>query len=587
MVRAQIHQADQSHFAGMRVELFIAIVREASLTGSVGQHTRQELTHMLDRDTGASIAEHQHERATRAELVRPAMLVGAALVVYLGIAAIIGRFPATDEVFFKSAGRQWAAGAGFGAPELTGALGDVSPPVTEVFFMHPPTYPFLFGVWTRLCGFGPHQCILFDALIHALLAGLTFAVAWRTFASLGGARGWLAAGCAIAILPLGTLARPDEIAMCLSLICWFLLLTPTLRSAHLLLAGLALGVCLGPSTGAAAATGFVALTLLLFKMGTRGGFPNPPAMGSGGGPASTRRVFKMSDGWLKLVTRGLLMGAGALLGVSISLGPLLAAHPNAPHQYVVHAQFLLKKISILTAWQEARPHATKYYTFLFGTFLSGLLAAALGGSRKAWRVWATYGFGASLFLLFLATFLALRATYTWFIGPWLLLAAAHSMFVLARTSGRRMRVVAPALLLVGGYCTFAVHFVKESVVIAKLPPAQRMDAASALLAESDPGRCLGVDQRRVVVHCRTEQDVRTDVFAPACRLDRIRRALRQRQRRAGKAGRAGCRDLGPVVHESDGRGCQRSSPATHARPGRSLDQQRVRLRIRCLPNDAG
>jgi hypothetical protein len=118
--------------------------------------------------------------------------------------------------------------------------------------------------------------------------------------------------------------------------------------------------------------------------------------------------------------------------------------------------------------------------------LSGLLAAALGGSRRSWRLWATYGFGASLFLLFLATFLALRATYTWFIGPWLLLAAAHTMCVLARTPGRRMRVVAPALLLVGGYLTFAVHFVKESLVIAKLPPAQRMDAASARLRSLIP-----------------------------------------------------------------------------------------------------
>ena len=390
------------------------------------------------------------------------MVVAVTALIYLAVALIVGRLPVTDEVFFKAAGRQWAAGRGFGAPELAGALGDVSPPVTEVFFLHPPLYPFLFGVWTRLLGFGARQCMGFDASIHVLLAALTFALAWRAFSSLGRARRWLATGAAVAILPLGTAGRPDELAICFSALSWFLLLTPNRRAIHVVLAGLVLGFCVGTSTGAAAATGFVAVTLFL---------RTPDGQWSSFGP---------------LLRSCLLFAGGTVAGIAIAVGPLLAAHPNALHQYLMHARFLVGRVTIWHAWADAQPFAVKYYGFLLGTLASGLLAAILVGTRRGWRVWASYGLGASLYLAFLGVFLAFRHSYTWFIGPWIFLSALHMIFLLANSPEKRMRAVFPAGLLAAGYLVFAVHFVKETIVVATLPASQSLDAASARLRSVIP-----------------------------------------------------------------------------------------------------
>jgi hypothetical protein len=392
-------------------------------------------------------------QAIRGELVRPAIVFAAALLIYLLLAAFIGRFPVTDEVFFKSAGRNWASGAGFGAPELEGALGDVSPPVTKVFFLHPPLYPFAFGIWTRLVGFGPRQCILFDAWIHVFLAALTFVVGWRALASTGRARRWLAMAAAIAVLPIGTAGRPDELAMLFGAIALFLMLAPRIRTIHCVLAGVALGFSLGTSSGAAIANGLVVLTILA----------------------------RRDDGAAQAIRRALLVGAGAISGVAIAVGPLLAAHPGALNQYLTHANFLLNHVVAGSRPWESGPQSTKYYAFLLGTFLAGLLAAILMRTRTAVRVWAVYGVGAVLYLLFLAIFLALRFRYTWFVGPWLLLAALHLTYLLATSPGRGRRAVLPAAILAAGYVSFGVHYLKETIVIATLPAAQRMDAASSRL----------------------------------------------------------------------------------------------------------
>ncbi len=392
-------------------------------------------------------------------------MVALASLVYLAVAAFVGRFPVTDEVFFKAAGRNWASGRGFGAPELEGALGNVSPPVTEVFFLHPPLYPFAFGIWTRLAGFGARQCILFDAGIHVLLTALIFVLAWRVlawraFASVGRGRPWLAMGAAIAVLPIGTAGRPDELAMAFGSICLILLLAPNVRIIHSVLAGVALGFSLGTSSGAAIAAGLVALTLLL----------------------------QAGDGTIAAaIRRSLFVAAGTAVGVAIAVGPLLAAHPRALNQYLAHASFLFKHVVPTSRpWADVGPQTVKYYSFLLATFLSGLMAAALAGTRRALRLWASYGAGACLYLIFLGAFLALRYRYTWFIGPWLFVAALHLIYSLAISPGRGRRAILPAALLLAGYVSFAVHFVKETIVIATLPAAQRIDVASSRLKSVIP-----------------------------------------------------------------------------------------------------
>jgi hypothetical protein len=137
---------------------------------------------------------------------------------YVALFAMVGRFPTIDEVFFKAPGREWAAGGRFAAPELTGIdfLQGIKPAIEEVWFVHPPGYPFLFGVFTLLIGFGPTACVVFDALIHGALALMTWLLARR----LGeGLPDWLCFLIAVAVLPLGvgTHGRPDELAMCLGI----------------------------------------------------------------------------------------------------------------------------------------------------------------------------------------------------------------------------------------------------------------------------------------------------------------------------------------------------------------------------------
>jgi hypothetical protein len=414
---------------------------------------------MTEAALGSANGLPRHEGLIHGEISRPVTVVAGACLLYLAVSLLVGRFAVTDEVAFKAAGRQWAAGAGFGAPELKGAAEGASPPVTEVYFLYPPAYPFFFGVWTRLFGFGPRQCMVFDASIHVLLTGLTFALAWRLLASLGHARGWWAVCAAVVVLPIGTVGRPDELAMSFGLLSLLFLLVPKPRAIHLALAGVALGSSLGTSVGAGIAAGCIALTLLIRPL----------------------------DGLKSTLRRCLLVAVGTILGVSIAIGPLLVAHPGAIEQYLIISRFVSKNHgSIKDAWANAWPQAIKYYTFLVGTLAAGLLAATLAGTREVWRVWASYASGTALYLLFVGAVLAFRTTYTWFIGPWIAVASLHTIALLATTPTKRLRALLPGALLVAAWLSFAVHFVKETLVVMTLPASQGLNAASALLQEAIP-----------------------------------------------------------------------------------------------------
>src|SRR5689334_2958292 len=67
------------------------------------------------------------------------------------------RFPATDEIFFKSPGRNMSQGGAFAAPELEG-FQHSNPPIERIYFPYPPLYSWLFGEWTRATGFGWAAC---------------------------------------------------------------------------------------------------------------------------------------------------------------------------------------------------------------------------------------------------------------------------------------------------------------------------------------------------------------------------------------------------------------------------------------------
>jgi hypothetical protein len=90
-----------------------------------------------------------------------------ASLAYLVVLTAVGRLPCRfgDEIFFKAAGREWAATGRFAAPELAGTLG-LEPPLEEVWLPYPPLYPILFGGFVKLFGFGWRVCVAFDAVIH-------------------------------------------------------------------------------------------------------------------------------------------------------------------------------------------------------------------------------------------------------------------------------------------------------------------------------------------------------------------------------------------------------------------------------------
>ena len=177
-----------------------------------------------------------------------------ALAILLALSALYclaelvpGRFAVTDEVFFKAAGRTWAATGRFAAPEMKGYFSNVLvPPATEVFFAYPPLYPFLFGVYTKVIGFGPRSCMLYDVVIHllvvwcgALVARLVFAVPWSASAL-----------CGALLLPLGTAGRPDELGIVFALGAALALRTEVPLKFGVPVGGVLLGLSCATSLGA-------------------------------------------------------------------------------------------------------------------------------------------------------------------------------------------------------------------------------------------------------------------------------------------------------------------------------------------------
>src|SRR5262249_38752788 len=137
-----------------------------------------------------------------------------------------------------------------------------TPGVEEVWLAQPSGYSFGFGLFVRAFGFGPSQCVIFDAVIHGVLVILIYALARVTAPEI-----MPGAACAIAmaLLPVGFVGRPYGLAMCFgrgALILWGSPAPGYIRSAG---AGLMLGLCAATSVGAAAMIGIIGLTELLYS----------------------------------------------------------------------------------------------------------------------------------------------------------------------------------------------------------------------------------------------------------------------------------------------------------------------------------
>jgi len=170
----------------------------------------------VDAPSERGSTNHSEKKGTNRVMSRKTALalLFAVSALYCLAELVPGRFAVTDEVFFKAAGRSWAATGRFAAPELRGySNGNVATPATEVFFAYPPVYPFLFGVYTKVVGFGPRSCILYDVLIHLLLVWCGVLVARLVF----GAPWSVSVLCGALLLPLGTAGRPDELGIVFAL----------------------------------------------------------------------------------------------------------------------------------------------------------------------------------------------------------------------------------------------------------------------------------------------------------------------------------------------------------------------------------
>jgi hypothetical protein len=363
-------------------------------------------------------------------------------------------------VFFKSAGRNLAAGHGFAAPELEN-YARLDPPIQRVYFAHPPVYTWLFGQAVRLVGFGWRVCVGYDAVITALLAFCAWGLGGRLLDTLGkaGKRNYLIALLpALAILLFRQSARPDELAMLFTYANIWLLLARPGRVSTAGLSGILWGLTLCTSTG-------VSLGFLPF----------------------------VAACWLLQVDRTkwplslALSAAGAMAASAICLIPLYLIEPNFLRQFLQHAHVQILETSawkriceaLELAWQVA-PWRVFAMIATLPLYCFGLLV----NWRTRPRAETIALFVAPL-LGFLVLF-CLRPVYTywWFFQPWFMIVALIAA-VQHWASGKKWRIVSVAWPI----CLFSIAAIwpaKGYCVRLLLPPEQRITQAEERLRETIP-----------------------------------------------------------------------------------------------------
>lgn len=384
-----------------------------------------------------------------------ALLLAALSAQFLALVGL-GRFPASDESFYKAAGREWAASGRFAAPELEGFSG-TRPGLEDVFFVYPPLYPFFFGLVVRAVGFGWRACVAYDAAIHALLA---LSVAWLARRRLPEAPEALALGAAALVVPLGTWGRPDELGLCFALAGLGLLEGASATRVALAASGFAFGLAAGTSPAVAAMLGAqAALTLLRPRAGA--------------------------------AARLLAWGACAALTAALAIAPLLLAHPDAWRQ-ALGQSVLQERLGRLTLPLEGWRPAWTQLAFTLTLLAIGLAARA--ARLVDWREWAARWLVPTVALAAVVVTLPGKHTYLWMWGAWLLVAAVECAWRAWHARRRRLAASLSAALLAG--CALAAApAVQRGLVIVALPADQRPDAAAARVrAAIPPGARVLVDE---------------------------------------------------------------------------------------------
>ncbi len=369
------------------------------------------------------------------------VFLGLGLVSYLAAEMSLGRFIYTDELFFKSAGREWAASGRFASPELAAVL-KVEPSFDRIVASYPPLYPFLFGLLVKAVGFGWTTCFLYDSVIHTALALVT-ALTARRLAPEG--LGWVPLVCGLAILPLGQVGRPDELAACFGMAGLLPLIPARIGWRQATASGFLFGLCAATSFPAAGTLGMVAAVRLAMSDGT---------------PAAKVRL---GASWA-------LPAVGVL---AAAMGLLVAQEPRALNQFLsvarlsVAGQRLIP--NLLYSWQYGKPK----HLFTMANMVVGLALTLSFRGRPEEKSWLRLWLGPVCGIVIVAVVAPWKHYYYWIVGPWLLVASVIGLVACAPSLGRT-RVAALAGILSLGVAAGSIPFARNGLVMLRLPPSQEI-----------------------------------------------------------------------------------------------------------------
>ena len=404
--------------------------------------------------------------------------LGGLLAAYVVCSTILGRFAVTDEVMFKAAGRHWAVTGHFAAPELKGCV-PADPPVETVYALYPPVYPFLYGFFTWIVGFGWREAVFYDVFIHAALVAATIAYGYQYDKRFLGVLG---TALAIALLPQGNQGRPDDLGMLFAMLGLCCLAHDTRPFLGAFLAGGAFGMSCGTSLGTGVLIGLCA----------------PPILLTQDRPLRSR------------IAVCLVLAITGITAVALIWLPLLLYYPLAWKQLSAHIARLHGEEA--AGYGSLLSFAWRYGSHRIILALSCLAIAALAFvlQRRLFstRLWYVLWGGPIMGIAYLLWFLPGKYTYLWFIMP-LLIVACFITIVRMWSETPRLSVLSSGLLLAGTVIA-SLPFVKDTLIMLTLPSGQSYAAnarsmmevigdGKTVLADNDAWWLLG---DRCQVYCR-------------------------------------------------------------------------------------
>ncbi|MFC1453221.1 hypothetical protein ACFLSJ_07770 [Verrucomicrobiota bacterium] len=409
---------------------------------------------------------------------RTRVLLVAACAVAWGVlqVAVPGRFPQIDEPLFKEPGYNLARNGVFAAPAFRGYF-NLDPDVSEIFAIYQPLYPALYGAWVSVFPHTFRSAVAYDALIHlALVLTILFG-----FPVLLGVSRRVAAGTALVCAFMGTLGRPDELAMVwglLGLCAWSRWNAALRKSRNTPVSAESSGPFHRGRLGGGAQSAIAAS--LLFAL-----------CGATSMPVLLIMVIWASFVWLpdlvapgsriRLLRMGSAVAAGTTLLLLAGLGPFYL-RAGALAQYRQHAGlFIFSGLLRSIASGAAAPY--------LGIFVSGvrtnifmypmILPVAAAGlwiiARSAEGRWKRAAAGVLAAYGFVILAMPEKVLYFWFLYP--VLVALTVTVIPARAAA-----VLLALSLVAG----VNRPLRDLAKTALLPPEQRMAHQTEVLKNAVP-----------------------------------------------------------------------------------------------------